>query len=33
MLIRPPWRGALQVALCVAFYAGVLVGLMLGSVR
>jgi len=33
MLTRPPWLGAIQLALCLAFYAGVLVGVVLGSVR
>jgi len=33
MLSRPPWLGAIRVALCVAFYAGVLVGIVLGGMR
>jgi len=33
MLPRPPWLGAIQLALCVAFYAGVLVGMVLGAAR
>jgi hypothetical protein len=33
MLPRPPWLGAIQCALAVAFYAGLVVGLTLGTLR